>query len=1027
MIRMEPPQKDLRGAHLHVHSAFSFLEGASQPQDIVRQAAVEGIGTIALTDLHRVSGIVPFLEEADKLGIRAVVGAEIAVEQWGRLVLLVPDTAHYPALVNILSEAHLQSPRLAPRVAWKTLEVWGRGLVALTGDRSGVLAQCWFRGDKARMPEIVARLKKIFGDGNVFIEISANYLPGDSAFFQALTDLSHGAKVPTVATSSARYAQKQDFSTFDLLTCIRLGQKIEETSPSRHLNAENYIKPWKAVETALTRWPESLRYTQELAERLQTPDILHRRYAPQFPLPPNTSAPEYLRILVRKGAHWRYKERFAAVWPRIVHELGIIEASGFTDYFLVVWDVARFARSKRIRFAGRGSAADSVVAYCLGITDVDAFSRNLLFERFMSPERHEMPDIDIDFDTRYRDSVIAYVQERYGVEHVARVATYQTFRQRSALREVGKVLGFPAEALDQLAKSLPEGNLSSIVARWDEIPELRQYPDPARLKEILLWAAEIEGLPRHIGTHLGGIVISAQPLSMVSPREFSQKGVQIIQFDKRDVETLGLLKLDLLSMRTFSAVDMASQAIEQRIPGFSYDELPLQDAQTYRQLQQGDAIGVFQLESPAQRSLAVKLEPNQWEDIVASLALIRPGPIKGNMVEPFIARRKGREPVTYLHPSLEPILSKTYGVVLFQEQVIAIASTLAGFTAGEGDALRRVMTHARSPEDMQEIGKKFQEKAQARGVDERTARAVFQQMVGYASYGFNEAHAAAFAETSYRTAYLLTHYPAEYFLGLLNAEPLGYYPVDVLIVECRRRGVRIYPIDINRSAAKVVLVEPRAIRIGLAFIKGVGLPLAEKLVSSRPDSGYYSPRQLLEYGMSTVQVMATIRLGAWDSTGMSREELAEDLSLPGRLALAPRARPARTVSDVQQNLWDYQHCGFGQHQQWLEPWRAILTRQGFRSVKEIRMMAPGRFVRCVGLLIRPHRPPTRSGNIVVFFSLLDETGVLEARLSPQGYQKFGEMLFGVHNPVIAVGGQIGQNSLDVKAVSQWSGSMPEKK
>jgi error-prone DNA polymerase len=664
------------------------------------------------------------------------------------------------------------------------------------------------------------------------------------------------------------------------------------------------------------------------------------------------------------------------------------------------------------------------VAYCLGITDVDAFARNLLFERFMSPERQEMPDIDIDFDSRHRDTVIAYVQERYGEEHVARVATYQTFRQRSALREVGKVLGFPAEPLDSMAKSLPEGSLADIISRWDDIPELRQYPDRAKLQQILLWASRIEGLPRHIGTHLGGVVISAQPLSAVSPRETSQKGVQIIQFDKRDVETLGLLKLDLLSMRTFSAVDMASRAIQESAPTFSYDELPLQDAQTYRALQQGDAIGVFQLESPAQRALAVKLEPDRWEDIVASLALIRPGPIKGNMVEPFIARRKGLEPVSYLHPSLEPILSKTYGVVLFQEQVIAIAATLAGFTAGEGDALRRVMTHARSPEDMQEIGIKFKNKAQARGVDEATAQAVFQQMVGYASYGFNEAHAAAFAETSYRTAYLLTHYPAEYFLGLLNAEPLGYYPVDVLIVEGRRRGVRIDPIDINHSAAMVKMAEPHGIRLGLALIKHVGISLAEKIVSSRPVGGYHSPRQLLDFGMSALQVMATIHLGAWDSTRLSREVLVEDLYLPGALALTPRARTAQTVSDFQQNLWDYQYCGFGQHQQWLAPWRATLSRQGFRSMQEIRLMPRGRFVRCVGLLIRPHRPPTRSGKIVVFFSLLDETGVLEARMSPDGYQKFGGILFGVKNSVIVVGGQIGQNSLDVKAVSRWDGSVP---
>ncbi len=1007
------------GAHLHVHSAFSFLEGASLPRDLIKQAAAADIFTMALTDVHRVSGIVTFLNEARQFGIRAIVGAEVELESLGHLIVLVPDTGNYVKLVSLLSEAHLQSPRLKPRVTWEMLERWGPGLVTLTGDRLGVLGQAWFQRQKSRIPFILDRLIQIFGRHNTFIELAANYLPGDGTFFRTLTDLSEWKKIPTVATAAAHYAEKKDFGTFDLLTCIRIGQKIEEIDPARHLNAENYIKPWPAMETALSRWPEALQNTLQLAERLEPPNILNQRYAPHFTLPPDgVSAGKYLRELVKKGARWRYGDQIKKVWPRIQHELQIIEASGFTEYFLVVWDVTRFARERHIRFAGRGSAADSVVAYCLGITEVDAFARNLLFERFMSPERQEMPDIDIDFDTRYRDKVIAYVQERYGEDHVARVATYQTFRQRSALREVGKVLGFPAKELDHLAKSLPEGSLAAILTRWQEIPELRQYSESHKLKTILQWASKIEGLPRHIGTHLGGVVISERPLSQISPREMSQKGVQIIQFDKRDVETLGLLKLDLLGLRTFTAVDIAAQTLAEDIPDFSYNAIPLHDTATYEQLQQGDAIGVFQLESPAQRSLAVRLHPDRWEDIVASLALIRPGPIKGNMVDPFIARRKGREPVSYLHPALEPILSKTYGVVLFQEQVIAIASTLAGFTPGEADALRRVMTHSRSSEDMQEIGAMFKDKAQACGVSIEVADAVFQQIVGYASYGFNEAHAAAFAETAYRTAYLLTHHPTEYFMGLLNAEPLGYYPIDVLMVEARRRGVTILPIDINQSDVGIKKEGKETLRVGLGFIKHLGSDLASRIVDRRPEEGFQSPRQLRELGLDVTQVAATIHLGAWDSLNISRESLMEELMLPGGLYLKARSQPLRSISARLQNAWDYQYCGFGQHQQWLAPWRQYLQSQGFASVSELRQKT-GRFARCVGLLIRPHRPPTRSGKTVVFFSLLDETGVLEARLSSQGYQQFGHLLFGSATGVIMVGGRMENQGMDVRVITPW--------
>ncbi len=1007
------------GAHLHVHSAFSFLEGASLPRDIIRQAATVGISTVALTDVHRVSGIVTFLSEARQLGIRAIVGTEIDLENLGRLVVLVPNTASYGNLVSLLSEAHLKSPRLKPRVTWEMLERWGAGLVGLTGDRMGVIGQAWFQHRKNQIPSILDRLAQIFGRHNLFIEMAANYLPGDGAFFRALTDLSKWKNISTMAASAAYYAAKQDFGTFDLLTCIRIGQKIEEIDPARHLNAENYIKPWPAMETALSRWPEALQNTLQLAERLESPNILNQRHAPHFTLPPHVSAEAYLRELVKKGAKWRYGERIKKVWPRIQHELQIIEASGFTEYFLVVWDVARYAQSQQIRFAGRGSAADSVVAYCLGITGVDAFSRNLLFERFMSPERKEMPDIDIDFDTRYRDKVIAYVQKRYGADHVARVATYQTFRQRSALREVGKVLGFPAKELDRLAKSLPESSFESVLARWQEIPELRQYPEAQKLKMVLQWASKIERLPRHIGTHLGGVVISEHPLSQISPLEISQKGTQIIQFDKRDVEALGLLKLDLLGLRTFTAVDITAQALAEDSPDFSYDAIPLHDTATYEQLQKGDAIGVFQLESPAQRALALRLQPDHWEDIVASLALIRPGPIKGNMVDPFIARRKGQEPVSYLHPALEPILSRTYGVVLFQEQVIAIASTLAGFTPGEADGLRRVMTHARSVEDMQEIGNMFKDKAQARGVSREVADAVFQQIVGYASYGFNEAHAAAFAETAYRTAYLLTHHPTEYFMGLLNAEPLGYYPVDVLVVEARRRGVTILPISINHSDVGVKKEGKQTLRMGLGFIKHLGSELANHMVHNRPKEGFHSPRQLQELGLNVTQIMTTIHLGAWDDLNISRETLTEELMLPQGLYLAARPESSHSISAKLQNVWDYQYCGFGQHQQWLAPWRQYLQSQGLASVSELQQMKTGRFARCAGLLIRPHRPPTRSGKIVVFFSLLDETGVLEARLSSQGYQQFGHLLFGPATGVIMVGGRMENRGMDVRVIAPW--------
>lgn len=1007
------------GVHLHTHSAFSFLDGASHPKTLVEAAVRNGIDTVALTDFHRISGMVPFLTAAEQMGIKALIGAEVQVEDLGTLVLLVPETSAYKDFTELLSESLLTSPRGAPRVSFAMLERWARSLVALTGDRRGVIAQSWLKGHRERVPEILEKLKRIFSSDHLYLEVTANYLPGDRLLFQALTEYGGQFQIPLAASAAVHYAQKQEFGLFDLMTCIRTGQQIEETAPFRYLNSENYLKSWDEMTDALKGWPEALDNTLKLGERLSTPDILHRRYAPLFDVPKGSSADRYLTELVRKGARWRYGDQMSRVWPRVRRELSVIHQLGFSDYFLVVWDVARYARQRKIRFAGRGSAADSVVAYCLGITEVDAFSRNLLFERFMSLERREMPDIDIDFDARKRDQVEQYVLDRYGADHVARVATYQTFRQKLAVREVGKVMGFPPEELDMLAKSLPEASIQDILSRWQDIPELRQHAHPERLKRVLSWAASIEGLPRHMGTHLGGVVISQKALSEVSPREWSRKGVRIIQFDKRDVETLGLLKLDLLSLRTFTAIDLAVDAIEHRKPSFSYDHLPLTDDRTFSRIQCGEAVGVFQLESPAQRALAQRLKPDCWEDIVASLALIRPGPIKGNMVDPFIARRRGEEPITYLHPALEPILSKTYGVVLFQEQVIAIASALAGFSPGEADALRRVMTHGRSSAEMARLGQEFQDKAIARGVSEDVAKAVFNQIVGYASYGFNEAHAAAFAETAYRTAYLLEHHPLEYFLGLLNAGPLGYYPVDVLLVEARRRGIAIRPVSINRSRAMVWAEDGKSLRIGFQLVKGIGEEGAQAIEANRPASGYGHPWDVLEKTpISRDQLGTLIAIGAFDEWSFDRRGLWEDIQGNNGLRLTNRSvGPRPTVKE--QIIQDYRYLGFGQHGHWLTPWRPQLFQEGFQTIDQIKRCSPGQGVKTVGTLFRPHRPPTRSGKLVVFFSLLDETGLLEARLSTKGYQKYGHLLFGKVEPVVAVSGRRDAQGVEVLAVSPW--------
>ncbi|MGC8486880.1 MAG: DNA polymerase III subunit alpha [Clostridia bacterium] len=1008
------------GVLLHVHSAFSFLDGASLPEDLVAAAAARNIGTMALTDTHRLSGLILFLKAAMSAGIKPVAGATVRVAgDAGVLVLLVPGPDRYPQLTRLLTHAHVDHPRGEPVVEREALMRWGPGLVALSGGRRGILDRLIYQGRLEAALREASWLKGIFG-ASFFLEVGAGWLPGDRAIRTALQELAERLTVPLVAAPEVHYAYPEDFPLYDLLVAVRHGLRVEEPHPDRPLNAEGYVKSTAETARALGSLAVSaLRGAAMLAERLHPPDLLGKARMPRFGADPDAARRE-LEALTWAGARHRYGKDWRRAGARIRHELRIITDLGFQDYFLAVEDVARYARAAGIRFAGRGSAADSVVAYCLGITHVDALARDLLFERFLSRERAETPDIDLDFDARRRDEVADYVRQRYGAEHVAAVATYQTFRARLALRQVGKVLGFPAAELDELAKSLPPRPLLQAEAAWEEVPELRELHVSPKARELLIWAARAEGIPRHIGTHLGGLVISSEPLLNVTPLETSAKGIQLAQFDKRDVEDLGLLKLDLLSLRTFTALTDTVATIRRGEPDFDDDRLPPADPAVYRRLQAADSIGTFQLESPAQRALARRLQPDRYEDIVASLALIRPGPIKGNMVDPFVARRRGEEPVRYPHPALEPILRKTFGVVLFQEQVIAIASQLAGFTPGEADQLRRVMTHARSTTEMERLGTHFRQKAIARGISEQVAEEVFQQMVGYASYGFNEAHAAAFAETAYRTVYILDRYPGPYLTGLLNAEPMGFYPLDVLVTEARRRGIAILPVDIERSEGPFRFdQEVSGIRIGLRAVKGLEEKAAEGICEARLHPSR-NPLQILERaGIRPDLGAALIRVGAFDRLRPDREHLLGEWLFANPLGLE-RTGSGRPWSLTERLYWEYQILGFGQTAQAMTLFRPTLDGRGFLTAAAAGSRPDGDPVRVAGVPVRPHRPPTRSGRLIVFFSLLDETGLLDASMNEERYRRFGHLLFSAqHRGPLAAVGRMRQGTLMVTALGPW--------
>jgi len=1005
---------------------------------------------LALTDHHTIAGLPEFHKWAAVYGIHPISGSEITLTDGTHLTLLAENAQGFTNLCTLLTHAHTRDgTRTAPCVDEADLFLHAEGLIILSGCRKGRISQAILHRKFNLAREIAARYQTMVR-GSFYLELQSSGYPEDIRLNRTLVELSESLKIPLVATGNVHYTRPDEFPTHDILRCIQLRCDIHTPHPERPLNDGQWLFSPSEAERRFTDLPSSARLnTLKLAERCQVVVTLGASLFPAYQVPGSMSAQAYLRQLVEQGARERYGQVNRTLRQRLEHELDIIVQLGYTDYFLAVWDIVYFARQQRIRCAGRGSAADSAVAYCLYITDVDAAGRGLLFERFMSLERAEKPDIDIDFDSRRREEVMDYVYRTYGENHVARVATYQTFRGRSAIREVGGALGLPQPVLDKLAKRVPwMAHADELESLFDRLPELRTL---SGYRQQLQWlwkiSAQIAGFPRHFGMHVGGMVISKQPLLTTTSLQPSAQGAWMTPYDKNSVEEVGLVKLDLLSLRTMSAIEDTVVLRERQGKPFDYNRIPLDDTATYARLASGETIGVFQLESPAQRVLQSRLKPDKLEDIVASVALIRPGPIKGNMVDPFLARRHGQEKITYLHPKLEPILGKTYGVVLFQEQVIEIATAIAQFTPGEADKLRRVMSKARSHQEMEDIGRHFLEKAQASGIELEAAETIFSYIKGYASYGFCEAHAAAFGTTAYKTAYLVEHFPAEFYAAILNQYPMGYYPVHVICSAAKRRSVHVLAVDVNRSEWSCTTPDDQTIRLGFCLVKGFRQQSAKELLATRTLLGLFTSVPDLLQRVSTLDrltaencvragvldaLMTSRRAGLWQlpfSIGIRNapsQPLLEHTSVAATIgAVADRAyHKANDDLPLAAKLADeYRILGVGVSGHWLDLFRERLTNSGYLQASAAADLPHGAEVRTAGLVVRPHRPPTRSGTTVVFFSLEDETGWIDATMFQSVYERSGAILFTPHGRLVGVRGVVQRrdNSIvQLSVVDVWS-------
>jgi len=865
--------------HLHVHSCFSFLDGGSSVAALARRARECGYETLALTDNHGLYGAVRFHQACEAVGVRPILGATLTLaEDWlaetpaevrpqsetrpttatprgqplahfqpGRvnhrhgdeqgypLVLLAANRAGFRCLCRLITEAQLAHEKGHPRVSAAMLRRHQEGLFCLSGGERGPVAGPWLAGCRELARRHAEALREIFGRERFFVEVQNRLLPHSGRLLRELCGLAQGLGVRPVATNEVRYATKADFPTYDVLVCARTLTRVDERHPARPGNAEATLKSPAAMARLFREVPEALATAGWIANRCEESMEFGVYHFPDFPLPAGETPYSHLCKLCWEGAARRYRVIDRAVMRRLEYELDIIDRLGFSRYFLVMWDIVRWARERGIRCAGRGSAGDSLVTYVLGITEVDPLAHGLLFERFLNPARQGAPDIDIDFDANRRDEVINYVYERYGREHTAMVCTVYTLNTRSAVREVGKALDFPPEDLDRLAKALPHTGADKIAAAFEKLPELRDSTLTLKNCETLLeLCGKVGSFPRHLSVHLGGMVAARERLDELVPLEWSAKGVVVTQWDKDDLEAVGLVKMDLLSLKNLAAIEDALSiirrqlrdpgyraAVRRRVPDldpraleqwarldappplpFDIDGLDFADSKVFALLQNTRTLGIFQVESPGMRALLGRLQPTCFDDLVAQISLFRPGPLTADMINPFIARRHGEEPIRYFHPRLKAALQDTYGVLLYQEQVLKIAHALAGFDYAQADLLRRAMTTDRSPEEMAKIQETFLAGCRAQGdVSPEAAARTWKALSSFAAYGFCKAHAVAFARTAYQTAWLKRYFPAEFLCAVLDNQPMGFYSAHTIIQDAKRLGIEVRGVDVNASEA----------------------------------------------------------------------------------------------------------------------------------------------------------------------------------------------------------------------------------
>jgi len=1037
-----------RYIELHAASAFSFLEGASQPEQLIKRAAELEMPAMALLDRNGVYGSARFHTSGRRNNIRAHIGAEISVSNLGqrltppawvphryraepvRLPLLCESRIGYQNLCQLITQFKMREKTKGEGAATvEDLQQYAPGLVCITGGDEGPLAAALASGGEDAGRETVEQLVRIFGRDNIYIELQRHHEREEEWRNQAAIRIAHSFKLPVLATNGVRYATSYDREILDLFTAIHHYVELDQAGRLLALNSRRYLRPAREMATLFEDITGAIENTVDLSSRLKF-ELSDLGYEfPRYPVPEGETMDTFLRKRVAEGVQLRYGPKnnpslLERAKKQVEHELALIAKLGFAGYFLIVWDIVRYCKQNDILIQGRGSAANSAVCYALEITAIDPVGMELLFERFLSENRGEWPDIDLDLPSEEkREQAIQYVYQRYGELGAAMTANVITYRGKSAAREVGKALGFDAESL---------GRLSSLVSHWewrgktDTMAHSFQnagfdlkHPRIAKYLELCM---RIQDLPRHLGQHSGGLVICQGQLNCVVPLErASMPGRTVVQWDKEDCADLGIIKVDLLGLGMMAVLKDCQELIPRHYGDHvDLSQLP-EDKEVYRTLQRADTVGMFQIESRAQMASLPRNYPEKFYDLVVQVAIIRPGPIVGKMMHPYMRRRQKKEEVTYPHPSLEHVLHRTLGVPLFQEQLLRIAMTVAHFSGAEAEELRRAVGMRRSWERMKNLEGKLRAGMTANGIDAATQDSIVQNISSFALYGFPESHAASFALIAYASAYFKVKYLAAFTCAILNNQPMGFYSPAVLVKDAQRHGLRIKPIDVQVSdwvcAVETDSDGKLSLRMGLGYARGMRKQSAEALVLSRRRGGPFSSVEDLAQRVPSLnrkELTLLARIGALNKlerVGHRRDALWQ-VECAGKLEGpllsqksewlhdASEMQPLQQMTAEERLIADYAGTGLtaDKHPMWYR--RSDLRRQRVLTAKELLASKDGEFVRTAGCVIARQRPGTAKG--FIFLSMEDETGIANVIVTPALYER--ERLLVTRNKFLLVEG-----------------------